>query len=126
MESTLSLKDLSKLRGKDVKAVDGEKIGSVDEIYYDPQTNEPEWISLGTGFLGMKHALVPVKGARVTGDALNVPFSKEMVKEEPEFEEKDGVISASSERTLCEYFDVGQTQFGRATRYGDTNRGRDF
>ena len=126
MQSTLNLKELTKLKGKDVKSVDGEKIGSVDEIYYDPETKEPEWIGLGTGFLGTKHGVVPVQGARVTGDAINVPFSKEMVKDEPEFDETDGVISAASERTLCEYFDVGQTQFGRATRYGDTNRGRDF
>ena len=126
MQSTLTLKELSKLKGKDVKSADGEKIGSVDEIYYDPKTNEAEWISLGTGFLGMKHALVPVKGASVTGNFVSVPFSKEMVKDEPDFDETDGVISAASERTLCEYFDVGHTQFGRATRYGDTTRGRDF
>ena len=50
----------------------GEKIGSVEEIFYDPATSRPEWVGIGTGLFGTKRVLVPVEGARVTEDGLMV------------------------------------------------------
>ena len=65
---------LDELRGEPVYDNAGEKIGSVEEIYYDPSTHSPEWIGIGTGFFSTKRALVPVEGAHVSDDGLTVHF----------------------------------------------------
>ena len=57
---------LDEMRGAPVHDNAGEKIGKVEEIYYDQQTRVPEWIGIGTGFFGTKRVLVPVKGTQVS------------------------------------------------------------
>jgi hypothetical protein len=61
MRGTWDMQRLSDVRGKDVFSSDGEKIGSVKEIYYNDTQATPEWIGLGTGFLGMKERVIPVE-----------------------------------------------------------------
>ena len=65
---------LDELRGQPVYDNAGEKIGSVEEIYYDPATHSPEWIGIGTGFFGTKRVLVPVEGAQVSDDGLMIAY----------------------------------------------------
>ena len=60
MPLDLSVDKLLEMRGKPVYDRAGEKIGSIEDIYVDDETREPEWLGLGTGFLGMKHAIVPL------------------------------------------------------------------
>ena len=100
----LTLDRYTNLKGAEVRSSDGEKIGTVDEVFYDEKTRQPEWIGLGTGFLGMKKAVVPATGAAVKGDFVTVPYDKDMVKKEPDFDERDGILTDDSERRLCDYF----------------------
>jgi len=67
MDDLLTFERFSELKGTEVRSADDAKIGSVNALFCDEQTDEPEWIGLGTGFLGMKEAVVPVNGARVDG-----------------------------------------------------------
>jgi hypothetical protein len=115
----LTLDRFADLKGAEVRSSDGEKIGTVDEVFYDGTTREPEWIGLGTGFLGMKKAVVPVAGATVEGDLVCVPYDKDVVKKEPPFDEQDGVLTDDSERRLCDYFGMTghQTMPHRLNRY---------
>ena len=43
-------------RGEDLYDADGDKIGTIEEIYLDAETNEPEWALVNTGLFGMKRA----------------------------------------------------------------------
>ena len=61
---TFSIDELSQFQGRPVYDSSGEKIGSVDQIFYDRATGEPEWVGIGTGFLGLKTTLVPLQGTR--------------------------------------------------------------
>jgi len=93
---------LDELRGSSVYDNAGEKIGSVEEIFYDPQTRSPEWLGIGTGFLGTKRVLVPVEGAQATGDGLMVAYSKGHVKAGPDIDEDE--ISAEHEAELTAHY----------------------
>ena len=95
------------LRGKDVYSTDGEKIGSVQEIYYDEANHAPEWIGLGTGFFGMKRKVVPIDRILPEQNGIYLPFTKDEVAAEPDFDYKDG-ISSDEERALCDYFSLGR------------------
>ena len=52
------------VRGKDVYDAEGQRIGSVDDLYIDGQEREVRFLEVGAGgFLGIaeKHLLVPVE-----------------------------------------------------------------
>ena len=104
---------LDELRGQPVYDNAGEKIGSVEEIYYDSATQTPEWIGIGTGFFATKRVLVPVEGAQVTDDGLMVAYSKDHVKDAPDVDEDE--ISSGREAELCAHYGLKSAQ-SRTTR----------
>ena len=103
---------LDEMRGATVYDNAGEKIGSVEEIFYDHGSNVPEWIGIGTGFFGTKRVLVPVRGARVTDDGLFVAYPKARVKDSPDID--DDAISSEREAELAAYYGLAQAG-GRST-----------
>ena len=46
-------------RGRNAVDSDGDKIGSIDEIYMDAETGKPEWLAVKTGMFGSKVELRP-------------------------------------------------------------------
>jgi hypothetical protein len=62
----------------------GGKIGTVDEVYLDDATGEPDWAAVRTGLFG-RDAFVPLAPSEVREDALHVPFDKALVKDAPDF-----------------------------------------
>jgi uncharacterized protein (TIGR02271 family) len=109
MQQTMSRVRLDEMRGEPVYDSAGEKIGKVEEIFYDQQTRVPEWIGIGTGgFFGSKRVLVPVKGAQLSDDGLMVAYSKEQVKDSPDIEEDE--ISQQCEDELAAYYDLGYSK----------------
>jgi uncharacterized protein (TIGR02271 family) len=106
-DDTLSLDRLTPLAGANVYDVAGERIGSVEEIFYDDETSRPEWIGVGTGFLGTRRILVPVAGARASGDGITVPYAKDTVNDAPDV---DGDrISEDVEVQLYTYYRTSWT-----------------
>ncbi|AEW93085.1 MULTISPECIES: PRC-barrel domain-containing protein [Streptomycetaceae] len=68
------------------KALDrnGVKIGTVDEVYLDDATGEPEWAAVRTGLFG-RDAFVPLEPSELRDDSLRVPYDKSLVKSAPDF-----------------------------------------
>ena len=54
-------------RGATAVDHDGEKIGTIDEIYADAETDKPEWLAVKTGLLGSKLSFIPIAEASETG-----------------------------------------------------------
>jgi uncharacterized protein (TIGR02271 family) len=102
MRQTLSTEQLTSARGQNVYAADGDKIGSVEELYVDDQTGRPEWLGIGTGMLGTKRVLVPVVGLEQSDDGFRVPYSKDQVKETPEIDGDE--ISQETESRLYSHY----------------------
>jgi uncharacterized protein (TIGR02271 family) len=105
---------LDEMRGEAVYDNDGDKIGKVEEIYYDAQSNRSEWIGIGTGFLRTKRVLVPVQGAELWEDGLRVPYSKDQVKDSPDIDEDE--ISAQGEAELVAFYGVSGYESEASTR----------
>ena len=98
-----NVRDVRELRGRNMIDRDGDKIGTVDEIYLDRQTGNPEWALVSTGLLGRKSQFVPLRGAEPAGDDLRVVYSKDQVKDAPGIE-ADGELSTEEERRLYEHY----------------------
>ncbi|HEX8099801.1 MAG TPA: PRC and DUF2382 domain-containing protein [Actinomycetota bacterium] len=90
------------MRGTPVYSSDGAQVGKVEEIFYDDDTGQPEWIGIGTGFLGTKRVLVPVAGAEAMDDRFTLAFTKEHVAGAPDIDEDE--ISRGTEEELYAYF----------------------
>jgi uncharacterized protein (TIGR02271 family) len=97
------LDELQTWRGRDVRDPDGDKIGSIEDIYLDEQTGRPEWLAVKTGLFGSKISFVPVGEATATGDGVQVPYSKAQVKDSPNAE-ADGALSQSEESQLYAHY----------------------
>ncbi|MFC1420965.1 PRC and DUF2382 domain-containing protein [Streptacidiphilus cavernicola] len=86
------------------KAVDrnGDKIGTVDEVYLDDASGRPEWAAVRTGLFG-RDAFVPLTSSEFVSDELRVPYDKSQVKDSPDF----GVgqhLSPEQELQLYRYY----------------------
>ena len=90
-------------RGRDVVGSDGEKIGTVDEVYLDTTSNEPEWLSINTGLFGLKSSFAPIQGAQSDGGSVRLPYTKEQVKDAPGVE-PDQELNDSEERALWSHY----------------------
>jgi uncharacterized protein (TIGR02271 family) len=122
MQQPMSIDQLSAMRGAPVYDADGDKIGEVDEIFYDQQTGEPEWIGIGTGFFGTKRVLVPTAGASSTADGLTVGYSKEQVKGSPDIDSDE--ISEETEQELYAHYGLGYSERRSETGLPEGGRGR--
>jgi uncharacterized protein (TIGR02271 family) len=100
--SEMTLERLEQMRGATVYDSTGEKIGAVEEIYYDESTNQPEWLGIGTGFFGTKRVLVPVQGSRSDADEVTIGYSADQVKDSPDIDSDE--ISVETERELYAYY----------------------
>ena len=97
---------------------EGNKIGSVGQVYVNDQSGVPDWITVNTGLFGMKENFVPLQGSSFNGDDLVLPFDKDVVKDAPDVsdashldvDEQDSLYSYYSR-----YLTGGQSTTGTGT-----------
>ena len=106
---TMSMESVAQLRGADVIDASGDKVGTVDEIYLDQETNEPEWALVKTGMFGGKSTFVPLSGAQPDNDTLRVQYEKDKIKDAPKID-ADQQLSQSEERELYEHYGLGYSE----------------
>jgi uncharacterized protein (TIGR02271 family) len=106
-------------KGGNVIGSDGEKIGSIGQLYADDDTGEPTWVTVKTGLFGTSQSFVPVEGAHSQGEDLVVPYTKEHVKDAPRVD-VDGHLTPEEEDRLYTYYERG------ARTYSDTRNDADF
>jgi len=90
-------------RGQTLNDSSGDKIGTIEEIYLDAETSEPEWALVNTGLFGTKRSFVPLRDASASGDGVSVPFAKDQVKDAPKMD-PDGQLSQREEAELYRHY----------------------
>jgi uncharacterized protein (TIGR02271 family) len=107
-----------------VVAQDGSKIGKVSQIFLDDDTSRPEWVTVSTGMFGGAESFVPLRDATVSGDDLEVPFTKDMVKDAPRVSDSDGHLDRDEEDELYRYYGItGESTYGTTGQTTDTAAG---
>jgi uncharacterized protein (TIGR02271 family) len=107
--STLQKEQLLAKRGDQLHDTSGGKIGTIEEIYLDADTDQPEWALVNTGLFGTKSTFVPLRDATEDGSALRVPYGKDQVKDAPRID-PDGELSQSQERELYAHYGLGYSE----------------
>jgi uncharacterized protein (TIGR02271 family) len=96
-------------RGRNAVDSDGDKIGSIDEIYMDAETGKPEWLAVKTGMLGSKVSFVPIAEASDADGDVRVPYDKQQVKDAPSAE-ADGELSQDEEASLYRHYGLDYSE----------------
>jgi uncharacterized protein (TIGR02271 family) len=108
----MKISDFGSLVGKNVMGSDGEKIGKVEELYFDTDSERPEWIAVTTGWFGTHRSLVPLAQASEEGDAVRVPYTKAQVQDAPHYD-PGRELSEEDEADL--FFHYGTPGAGQST-----------
>ena len=99
-----------------VYTTDGDKIGSIGQVYLDNTSGEPAWVTVKTGLFGTNESFVPLDQAELTEDGVRVPYDKDRVKGAPNIE-TDRELSEQEEDQLYAYY--GLATSGHATGVED-------
>ncbi len=109
-------------RGRNAVDADGDKIGTIDEIYMDYESSKPEWLAVTTGMFGSKVSFIPIAEASETGDEVRVPYDKEQVKDAPTAE-ADGELSQDEESALYSHYGLSYSGAGDSDAVGRDTSG---
>jgi uncharacterized protein (TIGR02271 family) len=111
-------------QGRELLGSDGEKIGTVKEIYEDTATGKPEWALVSSGLFGTRSHFVPIAAAQSEGEHVRVNVTKDQVKDAPSVD-GEGQLSEADEQRLFEHYGVPYTTEGSTTAQGGPAGGRD-
>jgi uncharacterized protein (TIGR02271 family) len=87
----------------------GDKLGTIDAIYLDNETGQPEWATVTSGLFTAKAAFVPLAQAQAMGDSVQVPYDKQQVKDAPSMQ-ADGQLSQDDEAELYRHYGLDYTE----------------
>jgi uncharacterized protein YrrD len=87
----------------------GERIGKLQDVYVDVETDEPQFGTVKEGFIGRHLTFVPLGGIRVGPDELQVAVSKEQVEDAPNIEQHGEELSQADESGLYHHYELNYT-----------------
>jgi sporulation protein YlmC with PRC-barrel domain len=109
--------DVSDWHGKSLIDSDGEKIGKLQDVYVDVETDEPQFATVKEGVIGRHLTFVPLSGVQIGPDDLQVQVTKEQVRTAPDIEMHGEELSQADESRLYHHFEMNYTPI-------DTESGR--
>ena len=99
-----SIETVQSWQGRTMVDPAGDKLGTIDAIYLDDETGQPEWATVTGGMFIAKAAFVPLAQAQDTGDSVQVPYGKQQVKNAPGME-AGGSLSQDPAAELYRHYD---------------------
>ncbi|WIB14945.1 PRC and DUF2382 domain-containing protein [Curtobacterium sp. MCPF17_050] len=106
----------------DAKVIDpdGQKVGTVKQVYVDNTDGHPLFASVSTGLFGTSESFVPLEGADLTGDELRVAYDKDRIKDAPRID-ADGDLSDDEQDRIFDHYGLGSSS--STTTGTDTSAG---
>jgi uncharacterized protein (TIGR02271 family) len=113
--------NFDRLVGSSANVIDseGNKIGSLGELYLDDRTDEPSWATVKTGLFGMSESFVPLDNATTEGEDLRVPYTKDQIKDAPRVD-PEGHLEAAEEDRLYRHYGLVAGDAGYSGTGGTT------
>ena len=101
--TTANMSDPNTMIGAPVRSTGGERLGKIDSIYLDNETDQPAFAAVKTGIFAGHVSLVPLGQCRWEGNALTVPFDEATLKDAPHHD-PDTAISRTDEEDLYRHY----------------------
>ena len=109
VEETIAVQDLSQWHGKLLIDRDGEKIGKLEDVYVDVETDEPQFGTVKEGHFGRHLTFVPLGGLTIGPDNLQVNVAKEQVQAAPNIDMHGDELSEAGESALYHHYQLNHT-----------------
>jgi sporulation protein YlmC with PRC-barrel domain len=101
--------DVAEWHGKLLVDLYGEKIGKLQDVYVDVETDEPQFATVKEGFIGRHLTFVPLGGIKVGPDELQVAVTREQVQSAPNIERHGEGLSRTDESALYHHYELNYT-----------------
>jgi uncharacterized protein (TIGR02271 family) len=115
----MSEHDLDRVIGATAYDSDGDRVGGVDTVYVDDETNQGKFALVNTGLFGMRSSFVPLEGATLDGDDLRLAHPKDKIKDAPNLD-PDGHLEPEQEQELFRYYGISEGHGAAGTPTTDT------
>src|SRR3954469_9986130 len=90
-------------RGKTVRDRDGEKVGTLGDLYLDRETDRPAFAGVRTGLFKRNESIVPLEGAREIDGDLRLPYAAQEIRDAPNVD-PDVELSEDEEERLRDHY----------------------
>jgi uncharacterized protein YrrD len=101
--------NIAEWRGKTIVDRDGDKIGKLEDVYVDVETDEPVFGTVKEGMFGRHLTFVPLAGLTIGPDELQARVSRELVKDAPNIELEGDELSSADESVLYHHYELNYT-----------------
>jgi sporulation protein YlmC with PRC-barrel domain len=101
--------DIAEWRGRELIDSNGDRIGKLEEVYFDIETDEPQFATVKEGFFGRHLTFVPLTGITIGPDNLQIPVTTEQVKNAPNIALQGGELSQTDESALYHHYQLNYT-----------------
>ncbi|MFZ0214901.1 MAG: PRC-barrel domain-containing protein [Candidatus Dormiibacterota bacterium] len=97
--------DYREWQGEEVRAASGDKIGSLEDVYFESETGHAMFLLVKSGLLGRRLTFVPVRGTRPGRTYLQVQPSDEEIKQAPTID-SGADLTADDEERIYRYYSL--------------------
>jgi hypothetical protein len=101
--------NIAEWHGKDLVDRNGEKIGKLEDVYVDVETDEPMFGTVKEGLFARHLTFVPLHGLTIGPDNLQVAVSREQVQEAPNIDIHGDELSQTGESALYHHYQLNYT-----------------
>jgi uncharacterized protein YrrD len=101
--------NVAEWHGKQLVDCDGEKIGKLEDVYVDIETDVPQFATVKEGFIGRHLTFVPLGGIKVGPDELLLAVTKAQVQAAPNIERHGEELSQEDESALYHHYELNYT-----------------
>lgn len=108
-EPAVMHREIAEWRGWVLVDSAGERIGKLEEVYFDVETDEPQFGTVKEGFIGRHLTFVPLTGITIGPDNLQVPVTKEQVSSAPNIALQGGELTQADESVLYHHYQLNYT-----------------
>jgi hypothetical protein len=111
----IPVENIGDWRGQEVVDATGEKLGKLEEVYYDGETDEPAFAAVKSGLVSKSITLVPLARASVGRDDVRVDRAKGEFKKAPSFD-TDTELSLNDESATYAHYGLEYQPAGEGAR----------
>jgi hypothetical protein len=101
--------NIAEWHGKTLVDRDGQKIGKLQDVYVDVETDEPMFGTVKEGLIGRHLTFVPLAGLTFGPDDLQMKVTREQVKSAPNIELHGDELSRADESALYHHYELNYT-----------------
>ena len=106
-EPTATHRNISEWHGRELIDRTGERIGRLEDVYYDVETEEPQFGTVKEGLINRHLTFVPLSGVTIGPDNLQVTATRDQVRKAPNIGLND--LSQVDESNLYHHYQLNYT-----------------